>query len=101
VVTFTDRAIIDEKTIQTIGEELIRLVEKFGTHQLLLNFGQIENLSSYMLAMLVDLHKKLQARSGRLALCAIHPDVYQVFELTRLTKIFNIYPDQPSAIKSF
>ncbi len=101
MVVFTGRAILDEKTIQLIGDELMRLLEKFGSKNILLNFAEVRNLGSYMLATLVNLDKKLKAAGGRLALCSIDPEVYQVFELTNLTKILKIYPNETDALKSF
>jgi anti-anti-sigma factor len=101
VVRFTGKAMLDENSIRLVGDELIRLVDKFGYKKILLDFRQVKNLGSYMLATLVDLHKKIQSAEGRLALCSIDAEVYQVFQLTRLTKILSIYPSEKEALASF
>ena len=66
VVSFNGRAILEENAIRAIGDEIVRIAEKFGTKQLILNFSDVRNLSSYMLATLVSVHKKLTALGGRL-----------------------------------
>jgi anti-sigma B factor antagonist len=101
VVTITGKTIVEEKTIRIIEEELIRLVDNYGNRDLVLNFEEVKNLSSYMLAALVKLHKKAQSAGGRLALCEIDPELQKVFAMTRLDKVLSIYPTEPEALQSF
>ena len=54
-----------------------------------------------MLGKLITLRNKIKAGGGRLALCALHPDVQQIFEVTRLTQYLDIYPDEQEALQSF
>jgi anti-sigma B factor antagonist len=101
VVSFTDRKILDEQNIQSIGEQLYALVEDGGKRKMVLNFSRVEYLSSAALGKLITLNKKLQAAKGRLALCGIAPQLYEVFEITGLKKVFNIYDDEQEALQSF
>src|ERR671923_1144530 len=81
VVNFVDKKILDEQNIQIIGDQLFSLVDESGRRKLLLNFGNVEYLSSAALGKLVALNKKLQAAGGRLILCNIAPQIYEVFEI--------------------
>src|SRR5947209_2292391 len=90
VVNFTDKKILDEQNIQVIGEQLFSLVDESERRKLLLNFGNVEYLSSAALGKFITLNKKLQAVGGRLILCNIDPQIYEVFEITKLNKLFNI-----------
>lgn len=101
VVNFIDRKILDEQIIQAIGEQLFSLVEEAGRRKLLLNFGNVEYLSSAALAKLITLNKKLQQAGGRLILCNIDPQIYEVFEITKLNKIFNIQSEEQAALQAF
>src|ERR1043165_8875885 len=89
VVSFVDRKILDEQNIQIIGEQLFKLVEEQGKRKILLNFSNVEYLSSAALGKLITLNKKAQAAGGRLILCNIDPQIYEVFEITKLNKLFN------------
>jgi anti-anti-sigma regulatory factor len=40
-------------------------------------------------------------QEGELRLCNIHPGIYEVFKITRLTNVFEIYEDVESATQSF
>jgi anti-sigma B factor antagonist len=101
VVNFTDRKILDEQNIQAIGEQLFSLVDESGRRKVLLNFGNVEYLSSAALAKLITLNKKLQQVGGRLVLCNIDPSIYEVFEITKLNKLFSIQPDEQSGLQAF
>ena len=101
VVNFTDRKILDEQNIQVIGEQLFSLVDEVGRRKILLNFGNVEYLSSAALAKLITLNKKLQQVGGRLILCNIDPQIYEVFEITKLNKLFNIQAEEQAALQAF
>ena len=101
VVNFVDRKILDEQNIQIIGEQLFSLVEEMGRRKLLLNFGNVEYLSSAALGKLITLNKKLQALDGRLILCNIDPQIYEVFEITKLDRFFDIQKEEQEALQSF
>jgi anti-sigma B factor antagonist len=101
VVNFVDRKILDEQNIQIIGEQLFSLVDQEQVKKMLLNFGNVEYLSSAALGKLITLHKKVQANGGKLVLCNIDPQIYEVFEITRLDKLFKIKKDEQEALQSF
>ena len=64
VVNFVDRKILDEQNIQVIGEQLFSLVDEEGRRKILLNFGNVEYLSSAALGKFITLNKKLQQSGG-------------------------------------
>jgi anti-sigma B factor antagonist len=101
VVNFIDRKILDEQNIQVIGEQLFSLVDDQGRRKVLLNFGNVEYLSSAALGKLITLHKKLTSLGGRLILCNIDPQIYEVFEITKLDKLFNIRKEEQEALQAF
>jgi anti-sigma B factor antagonist len=100
VVNFVDKKILDEQNIQTIGEQLFSLVDEVGRRKILLNFSNVEYLSSAALGKLITLNKKLQG-SGKLILCCIDPKIFEVFEITKLDKFFKIFKDEQAALQAF
>jgi anti-sigma B factor antagonist len=101
VVNFTDRKILDEQNIQIIGEQLFSLVDEAGRRKLLLNFGNVEYMSSAALAKLITLNKKLQPVGGRMILCNVDAQIMEVFEITKLNKLFTISPTEQEALQAF
>jgi anti-sigma B factor antagonist len=101
VVCLSDRKILVEEHIQVIGEQLLNLVNELGRKKLLLNFRNVEYMSSAVLGMLVTLNKKVHAAGGKLVLCSIDPQIREVFEITKLDKLFVIRGDEEEALQAF
>jgi anti-sigma B factor antagonist len=101
VVRFVDRKILDEANIQKLGEELFHLVEQEQRKNLLLNFTSVDFLSSAALGKLITLDKKVKAQGGKLKLCNIRPEIYEVFEITKLNKVFDIKDEEAQALSAF
>src|SRR5712664_1423801 len=98
VVNFTDKKILDEQNIQIIGEQLFSLIDELGRKKILLNFGNVEYMSSAALGKLITLNKKVQGASGKLVLCNIDANIREVFEITRLDKLFVIKGDEQEGL---
>lgn len=101
VVRFVDRKILDESNIQELGQELFQLVEEENRNRLVLNFHNVEFLSSAALGKLITLDKKVKAHGGRLKLSNIRPEIYEVFAITKLNKLFDIKDDVADALAAF
>jgi anti-anti-sigma factor len=83
---------IDETNVYAVEEELTALVDDAGLRELCLDFGKVSYLTSTGLAKLVALHNRLRAEGGSLALCNVSPRIYELFEVTRLTQLFDVRP---------
>lgn len=101
VVQFTEKKILDELSIKEIGEELFELVDTDKKSRLLLNFEAVEFLSSAALGKLITLNKKVRALKGELRLCCIHPDIGEVFRITKLDKLFDLCKTEEKALAKF
>src|SRR5438105_15040704 len=100
VVNFVDKKILDEQNIQIIGEQLFDLVDNQAKKKILLNFGNVEFLSSAALGKLITLNKKVQTTGSKLAMCKIATEIQEVFLITKLDKLFKIYPDEQAALQA-
>ncbi len=101
VVRFTERKILEELSISQIGEELSKLVDEAPAVKVLLSFEHVEHLSSAALGMLITLNKQVSEEGGKLKLSDITPQIYEVFKITRLNKLFDIYGTAEQALASF
>ena len=101
VVSFVDTKIVTDENIQEVGDQLYSLVEDEGHKQLLLNFGNVQYLSSAALGKLITLNKKVQSAKGKLILANIDPQIHEVFEITKLDKFFKILKDEQTALQAF
>lgn len=101
IATFLDKKILDETNIQVIGNQLFGLVDEDDRKKIILDFSNVEYLSSAALGKLITMEKKVKGASGRLRLCCIRPEIYEVFAITKLNKLFSIYEDQEQALEGF
>jgi anti-anti-sigma factor len=101
VVRFRDRKIIDDINIQELGQELFSLIEQGDRRKLLLNFSSVDFLSSAALGKLITLDKKVKAHSGTMKLSNIRPEIYEVFAITKLNRLFDIRDDEADALAAF
>ncbi len=85
VVRFTGaRVSFDTDTISRVADSLFNLADEPGGADLLLDFANVEYVSSTALGFLIRLHKKLEADGRRLAIANLDPQVREVFAVTKL-----------------
>jgi anti-sigma B factor antagonist len=101
VVRFRDRKIVEDINIQELGSEMFQLIEEEKREKLLLNFSTVDFLSSAALGKLITLDKKVKAHGGKLKLTNIRPEIYEVFAITRLNRLFDIKDDEADALAAF
>ena len=99
IITFTDEKILEEKDIESIQQSIMSVIEQTVRINLILDFTNVRYLSSAVLGLLIRISKKVYERGGQLGLCSIAPKIYEIFKITRLTKIFEIYPDVENAVE--
>ncbi|MDZ4753725.1 MAG: STAS domain-containing protein [Phycisphaerae bacterium] len=100
-IEFVDRNILDETNIQQIGEEISRLIEGQVNPKLLICFKGVEHLSSAALGTLITINNRVKAKDGQLRLSDIDPQIYEVFVITKLNKLFHIHETADKALATF
>jgi len=101
VVKFVDRKILDEAGIQELGAELFSLIEQDNRRSIVLNFDNVDFLSSAALGKLITLDRKVKSAQGRLKMSNIRPEILEVFQITKLNKVFDIRGEEAEAISAF
>lgn len=85
-------ALFKKKTANLIGTQKINLV---------LDASSLEFVDSMGLGVLISLLRKVRAVDGDMKVAGLKQEVRDVFEITRLHRLFDIFPDSESAQKSF
>jgi len=98
ILRFRDTDILDQVNIHEMGREMYAVVEGTPGIKLIVDFEGVEYLSSSALGKLITLKKKSQETSGTLKMCRIKPEIMEVFRITKLDTIFDIYPDLDAAM---
>jgi anti-sigma B factor antagonist len=97
VATLTDEKILEDTQIQGLEGSFMPLIDQNDHIQLIVDFSNVKFLTSSVLGLLIRISKKVYEQGGKLRLCGIDPKIMEVFRITRLDKIFEIYSDQDDA----
>jgi len=100
-IEFVDRNILDEANIQQIGEEIGRLIDAQPQPKVLISFDNVDHLSSAALGTLITINNKIRGKDGQLRLANIDKQIYEVFVITKLNKLFQIHEATEEALASF
>ncbi len=100
VVQFTSQKILSDVLIAQIGRELLELADE-ANGKMLLDFRGVTFMSSAMIGKIVLLNKKCKKSKTTIKLCNISASIMEVFEITRLNKIFSIYDSEEDALNAF
>ncbi len=100
IITFTDEKILEDRDVRSLQESVMHVVDQAGGPiNLILDFYNVRFLSSAVLGLLLRISKRVYEAEGQLRLCNINPKIYEIFKITRLTKVFDIYRDALSALE--
>ena len=100
-IGFVDRNILEEASIQQIGDEISAIVEQQTNPRILINFENVEHLSSAALGTLITINNKVRQKGGQLRLANIDSKIYEVFVITKLNKLFQVHESTAKARASF
>jgi anti-sigma B factor antagonist len=82
-----------EKTIKTLSEA--------GNKHLVINLAETQHLNSTALGVLISAHSNYVRRSGQMKLCSVDKRIENIFVITKLSLVFDVYPSEEQAIASF
>lgn len=100
IVEFVDRNILDEANIKQIGDEIGAVIDGSPAPKIVISFTNVEHLSSAALGTLITVNNRVRGKGGQLRLASIRPEIHEVFEITRLTRLFEIHDDIEAALAS-
>ncbi|MFA7418718.1 MAG: STAS domain-containing protein [Melioribacteraceae bacterium] len=90
--TIREAEFLKEKLTQKINAGYVKVI---------VDLSSVEFLDSTFLGVIVGTLKKVVKQGGDLKLVGFRPPVRSMFELTRLFRVFETYPELQDAIKSF
>ena len=73
VFRLTRPDLVEEATIQRLGQDLARLIEERGYTRVVIDLGTVQRMSSAMFGQLLALWRQARAAGGRLVLCSTRP----------------------------
>ncbi len=91
---------LDAHNSGELKNQMLNLFEE-GKNHIVIDLQDVRFVDSSGLGALVSGFKNASARNGNLKLCGLQPQVKSMFELTRLHRVFEIFPGTDEALDSF
>lgn len=91
---------IDTTTSGALEDRVRRVVDD-GVRSLIVDFSEVEYISSAGLRVALVLAKRLRGLDGQLVLCGMAQPVRQVFQLAGFLPLFAITSDREAALARF
>ncbi|HYE48037.1 MAG TPA: STAS domain-containing protein [Azospirillaceae bacterium] len=91
---------LDSATVPGVEAKLDATVADPDLRGLVIDFAGLDYVSSLGLRTLLKTAKQCREKGVRLAVCALHPHVREVFDISGFSSIFPIHPDRLAAVAS-
>jgi anti-sigma B factor antagonist len=82
-------------------EQAIKALSESGNKHLVINLGETQHLNSTALGVLISAHSNYVRRGGHMKLCSVDKRIENIFVITKLSMVFDVYPSEEQAIASF
>jgi anti-sigma B factor antagonist len=102
-----DVTIVDVIGRITVGEgnvilrQAVRGVMEGGSRKILLNLHEVGYIDSSGLGELVGTYTSVRNQGGQVKLVSLSKRIHDLLQMTRLYSVFDIQPDEATAIQSF
>jgi len=90
---------LDTVTSGNFEKELLNLVQA-GETRLVLDFQELDYISSAGLRVLLKAAKELKGRNGRMAFCSVKDYIREIFELSGFVTFFSIHASREDSLKA-
>ncbi|MHC4912757.1 MAG: STAS domain-containing protein [Planctomycetota bacterium] len=100
VVAYKAASISNVEEILAISKEINEFIEENHPSRIIVDFEKVKFFSSMVLGLLLDMRAKLKMHDGEVVVSAINPELYRVFKITNLDKVFRFFPDKKSAVEA-
>ena len=91
---------LDTNTAPQAQEQIDQLIDG-GSSRILINFNELNYISSAGLRVLLATAKKLKAASGDLKICGLNQTVQEVFDISGFSSILSVVATEEDALAGF
>jgi anti-sigma B factor antagonist len=82
-------------------EQAIKNLAEGGNKSLVVNLGETQHLNSTALGVLISAHSNYVRRGGQMKLCSVDKKIENIFVITKLSLVFDVYTTEELALASF
>jgi anti-sigma B factor antagonist len=91
---------LDSSTFPRLQEHLNGLIAE-GHYHYLLDFSELDYISSAGLGVLIGMLREVRDKGGDLKIMHMSDKIQRIFNLLGFSKLLKVYPDEETALASF
>jgi anti-sigma B factor antagonist len=91
---------MDAQVSGLLKESILELLDK-GATELVVDLENLEFLDSSGLGALVSCLRRIKEKKGEIKLAGLRPEVRSIFDITRVSRLFDIRETVGEAVKAF
>jgi len=99
VLSFTTATLTDPEQIENASKKIRKYIAREHPKAVVVDFDGVKFFSSQILGMLLAARKEMGGED-KVFVSAIDPQMYRVFKITKLDRIFRFFPDRITAIEA-
>ena len=96
VLRLLEPSLMDPAVVEALNAHVERLLSA-GRHNLILDFAEVQYISSSMVGVLVGAKQSVSRAGGALVLAGLNRRLHELLKITRLEKMFVVEPDVAAA----
>ena len=100
VVTFDDPTSLSGLNDLPRREEIYALIPSRSAPEVVLNLDKADYLSSFGVATLIGIKRRIEEQQGKLVLCCVHSVIRELLAMMNLEQLFVITADEADALSS-
>ena len=90
---------LDALTSPEAEQKVLELIDS-GENRIYLDLQHVDYLTSAGLQLLLKVSRSLEDQSGKLAVCAVHPNVIDILKMSGMDRIIPIFRSESEALDS-
>ena len=91
---------LDANTADEFRGKILQIIED-GTHNIVLDCGGLDYISSAGLRVMLEATKKIKLSQGKIVLCSLRPYIQEIFEVSKFDAFLPLVPSLDDALKEF
>lgn len=89
---------LDATNSEQLQTKLVKIIE--NDRELLVDFENLDYISSSGLRVLLFILKKIKAANGSMSLCSLNESIKEIFAISGFSNFFKIYNSQDDGVKN-
>ncbi|MFT4928322.1 MAG: anti-sigma B factor antagonist [Phenylobacterium sp.] len=86
--------------VSQLRSAIVHSLEAHERH-IVLNFGQVSTMDTAAVGELFRANTSISNIDGRISLCGLSPKMHQIFKITQILDLFDLYDNEEEAIASY